>query len=546
MRAAERDAVRQGRHQRLRRRTARRRREPGAHRHEGGRADYRLTVAGRRVGRRAPAAVAEPRRRRRSHRSATVRRRAVPSAQRRGRRVLRVDHARVGRRPTTASVMRQALAGMLWSKQYYYFDLDRWLDEHGAHPLRPRPAPTCATSSGSTWSTTTSSRCRTSGSTRGTRRGTSRSTPSPLAHGRPRLRQGAARADAARAATCTRAARCRPTSGTSATSTRRCTPGPRCSSTLVRRRTRGAGDVDVPAARVPEAAAELHLVGEPQGPERHATCSRAASSASTTSACSTAARRCRPAATSSRPTARPGWRFLPEHARDRARAGRARPELRGPGRSSSSSTSSGSPRRWTASARTTTRCGTRRTASSTTCCACPTAAPRASRCARWSGCCRSAPRRSFEPTVIEQLPGARRRGCAGSSRATPTCSPTSPTRTGRASRGRRLLSLLDEHKLRRVLARHARRGRVPRPARHPLAVPLPPRPSVRRSTCDGQRVPGRLPAGRVRHRHVRRQLELARPGLVARSTPAASARCCTLPLLRRRLHGRVPDRLRQA
>jgi len=32
-------------------------------------------------------------------------------------------------------VHRQALAGMLWSKQYYYFDLDRWLDEHEANPL---------------------------------------------------------------------------------------------------------------------------------------------------------------------------------------------------------------------------------------------------------------------------------------------------------------------------------------------------------------------------------------------------------------------------
>jgi Glycosyl hydrolase family 63 C-terminal domain len=32
-------------------------------------------------------------------------------------------------------VHRQALAGMLWSKQYYYFDLDRWLTEHDAHPL---------------------------------------------------------------------------------------------------------------------------------------------------------------------------------------------------------------------------------------------------------------------------------------------------------------------------------------------------------------------------------------------------------------------------
>jgi hypothetical protein len=31
-------------------------------------------------------------------------------------------------------VLRQALAGMLWSKQYYYFDLDRWLLEHGRSP----------------------------------------------------------------------------------------------------------------------------------------------------------------------------------------------------------------------------------------------------------------------------------------------------------------------------------------------------------------------------------------------------------------------------
>jgi hypothetical protein len=34
---------------------------------------------------------------------------------------------------------RQALAGMLWSKQYYNFDLEQWLDEHGAHPLTGDP-----------------------------------------------------------------------------------------------------------------------------------------------------------------------------------------------------------------------------------------------------------------------------------------------------------------------------------------------------------------------------------------------------------------------
>jgi Mannosylglycerate hydrolase MGH1-like glycoside hydrolase domain len=36
----------------------------------------------------------------------------------------------------SASIMRQALAGMLWSKQCYYFDVDIWLREHEAHPLR--------------------------------------------------------------------------------------------------------------------------------------------------------------------------------------------------------------------------------------------------------------------------------------------------------------------------------------------------------------------------------------------------------------------------
>jgi hypothetical protein len=34
-----------------------------------------------------------------------------------------------------ARVMRQALAGMLWSKQYFAFDASQWLREHGANPL---------------------------------------------------------------------------------------------------------------------------------------------------------------------------------------------------------------------------------------------------------------------------------------------------------------------------------------------------------------------------------------------------------------------------
>jgi hypothetical protein len=40
-----------------------------------------------------------------------------------------------------ANVMRQALAGMLWSKQFFFYDLDKWLEEHGADPFKaPRRA----------------------------------------------------------------------------------------------------------------------------------------------------------------------------------------------------------------------------------------------------------------------------------------------------------------------------------------------------------------------------------------------------------------------
>ena len=88
----------------------------------------------------------------------------------------------------------------------------------------------------------------------------------------------------------------------------------------------------------------------------------------------------------------------------------------------------------------------------------------------------------------------------------------------------------------------ARRGRVPRRPRDPLDLPPPPRAPVRvRLGRSGYVV--KLPAGRVRHGHVRRQLELARAGLVpdeprdpARPGPAP-------PLLRRSAEGRVSNGL---
>jgi hypothetical protein len=36
-----------------------------------------------------------------------------------------------------ARVLRQALAGMLWSKQFYHYDVDKWLEERGSDPFKP-------------------------------------------------------------------------------------------------------------------------------------------------------------------------------------------------------------------------------------------------------------------------------------------------------------------------------------------------------------------------------------------------------------------------
>ncbi|MEZ5391970.1 MAG: hypothetical protein R2724_03635 [Bryobacterales bacterium] len=76
-----------------------------------------------------------------------------------------------------ASVQRQAFAGLMWSKQFYFYDVARWIDgDPGSPPPPPRTAAGTAMPTGDTSITTTSSRCRTSGNTPGTRRGISRST----------------------------------------------------------------------------------------------------------------------------------------------------------------------------------------------------------------------------------------------------------------------------------------------------------------------------------------------------------------------------------
>jgi hypothetical protein len=98
-------------------------------------AHYRLTVEGGktatiwlRLSDRAPVATVEPFGNRFAEIIQTRRREADEFYR-------AITPERVGE--DAARVMRQALAGMLWSKQYFGFDVDKWLEEHGADPMRP-------------------------------------------------------------------------------------------------------------------------------------------------------------------------------------------------------------------------------------------------------------------------------------------------------------------------------------------------------------------------------------------------------------------------
>ena len=131
-------------------------------------------------------------------------------------------------------------------------------------------------------------------------------------------------------------------SGTSATSIRRCTPGRRSSPT-VWSRSGMARAISTGWSELPEAVAQFHLVGEPQGPGGEERLRRRLPGPRQH-------RRLRPQrAAADRRLPRAGRRhrldgaLLPEHAGDRRRAGDGEAGLRGHVPSSSSSISCGSP-----------------------------------------------------------------------------------------------------------------------------------------------------------------------------------------------------------
>ena len=293
----------------------------------------------------------------------------------------------------------------------------------------------------------------------------------------------------------------------------------------------------LPRQRVSEAADQLHLVGQPQGLARQEHLRRRVSRAWTTSASSTATRRC--------PTAREleqadGTAWMAFYCGTMLSmalelASRAT-GLRGRRLANSSSTSSRSSMRSTRSAGP--GCGTRRTASTTTASLIGKASRSPLKLPLDGRPDAAAGVRGARGRADRQAARASRSGWSGSSSTARTWRGTSLTwKADGCHAGRRLLAVPSKEKLLRVLQRACSTRRS----------------SSRRSACGRcrrctrdkpvvvrhrrQAVRGPLHAGRIGHRAVRRQLELARAGLVPGQLPADRGAGKVPPLLRRRAEG---------
>ena len=259
---------------------------------------------------------------------------------------------------------------------------------------------------------------------------------------------------------------------------------------------RGAGDVDWLKRARSRSCSSTSRGGSTARTRPGATCSRAGSSASTTSACSTAARRC-PTGGHLEQSDGTAWMAffsqcmlgiaveLSQHdPLVRGHGAQVRRALRVHRRGD------GPHRRQPA-----TRCGTRRTGSSTTCCACPTGAAQRLKVRSMVGllplCATTILPRRGRPD--QRRPASR--GCAAGSRRCPSCSRRSTTPREPGVNGRRMLAMLDETKLRRVLARMLDEDEFLSPHGLRALSRVPRRPPVLASTSTGRRTRSRyLPA----------------------------------------------------
>ena len=130
---------------------------------------------------------------------------------------------------------------------------------------------------------------------------------------------------------------------------------------------------------------------------------------------------------------------------------------------------------------------------------------------------------TLEPEVLDKLPGFKKRLEWFIDNRPDLTEHTACMRTP-GSEERRLLSIVNAGSIAPRAEGHARRERVLLALRHPRAVARASREALhaRNRRADAR---GRLRAGRVDDRPVRRQLELARPDLVPGQLPARSSRC---------------------
>ena len=127
---------------------------------------------------------------------------------------------------------------------------------------------------------------------------------------------------------------------------------------------------------------------------------------------------------------------------------------------------------------------------------------------------------TIEPDAARRAARLQASGWTGSSTNRPDLAASSRAGTSRASGERRLLALVRGHRMKRLLARML----DPDEFLSPYGIRVPQQVPRRRTrspvALGGAALHGRLRAGRVAHRPVRRQLQLARPDLVPDQLPA--------------------------
>ena len=150
---------------------------------------------------------------------------------------------------------------------------------------------------------------------------------------------------------------------------------------------------------------------------------------------------------------------------------------------------------------------------------------------------------TLEPELLASSARIQAPAAAGSSPTARSWPAWSRAGRSRAMGERRLLALVRGRPHAAAARPHARPRRVPQPLRDSLASAATTSTTRTCSTVEGAAARVDYEPAESTQRALRRQLQLARSDLVPDQLPADRVAAKVPPLLRRRLHGRAPDRL---